>query len=120
MTVVGYRSWRAVHLGSSIVLGLLALVHIALTIPLYGHWGPDAVWFAGTGLGLLMLAGINLAYVGVEPCRQPTTKAVRLANYLMAVFGVAAVVAVPEVQAWIVLAALVGQAAAAPQTLPGT
>ena len=77
------------------------------------------MWFAGTGLGLLVLAGINLAYIGVEPCRQPTTKAIRIANYLMAAFGVAACIAVPEPQAGVVLAALVGQAVAALRTLPG-
>jgi hypothetical protein len=77
------------------------------------------VWLAGTGLGLFVLAGINLAYIGVEPCRQPTTKVIRIANYVMAVFGVAAFIAVQEPQAGVVLAALLGQAVAAPPTLPG-
>jgi hypothetical protein len=107
------------HRTASAALALLALVHIALAIPLHDGWTPVAVWFAGTGLGLFVLAGINLAYVGVEPCRQPTTKAVRIANYLMAGFGAAAVVAVPEPQAAAVLAMLLGQAVAAPRTLPG-
>ena len=119
MTEQGYRRWRVLHLGSSGVLALLAVLHAGLAIPLHGGWTPEAVWFAGTGLGLLVLAGINLAYIGVEPCRQPTTKAVRVANYLMAAFGLAAIIAVPEPQAWVVLAALLGQAAAAPRTLPG-
>ena len=107
------------HLVASAALALLAVVHIALAIPLHDGWNPAAVWCAGTGLGLCVLAGINLAYVGVEPCQQPTTKALRIANYLMAGFGVAAVVAVPEPQAAVVLAALLGQAVAAPRTLPG-
>jgi hypothetical membrane protein len=119
MTEQPYRRWRALHLGSSGVLALLALIHVALAIPLHDGWNPAAVWFAGTGLGLFILAGINLAYIGVEPCRQPTTKAIRIANYLMAAFGVAAVAAVPEAQACVVLAALLGQAVAGPRTLPG-
>lgn len=119
MSVQGYALWRRLHLGSSAVLAVLALMHAGLAVPLHGGWNSEAVWFAGTGLGLFILAGINLAYIGVEPCRQPTTKAVRVANYLMAMFGAAAVAAVPAVQAWIVLAALLGQALAARFTLPG-
>ena len=116
---MSYGQWRALHLVASSVLALLAIVHVGLTWPLYRSWTSDAVWFAGTGLGLFVLAGINLAYIGVEPCRQPTTKAIRIANYVMAAFGVAAFIAVPEPQAGVVLAALLGQAVAAPRTLPG-
>ncbi len=119
MTPRGYPAWRIVHRCSSAVLGILALLHVGLTWPIYRAWTPDAVWFAGTGLGLLMLAGLNLAYIGVEPCRLPTTRALRAANYVMAIFGIGAVLAVPEVQAGIVLAALAGQAVAASHTLPG-
>ena len=116
---MSYRRWRGLHLGASSLLALLALVHVGLAWPIYRSWTPEAVWFAGTGLGLFVLAGINLAYIGVAPCRQPTTKAIRIANYLMAAFGVAAVIAIPEAQAGVVLAALLGQAVAGPRTLPG-
>ena len=119
MTGGHYGRWRMLHHTASGALALLAVVHVALAIPLHDGWNPEAVWFAGSGLGLFVLAGINLAYIGVEPCRQPTTKAVRVANYLMAGFGAVAIVAVPEPQAGAVLAALLGQAVAAPRTLPG-
>lgn len=67
MTPQQYGRWRLLHLGASAVLALLAVVHMALAIPLHGAWNADAVWFAGTGLGLFVLAVINLAYIGVEP-----------------------------------------------------
>lgn len=114
-----YTRWRRLHLASSVVLALLAVMHTGLAIPLHGGWNPEAAWFAGTGVGLFVLAGINLAYIGVEQCREPTTKAVRAANWLVAAFGVAVTLVVREPQAWPVLAALVGQALAASRTLPG-
>ena len=82
-------------------------------------WVPEAVWFLGTGLGLLLLALMNLAHVGLGPCPQPTAVAVRYVNWFFVAFGVAAVVAVPEPQAYVVLAALLGQALAGTRTLTG-
>src|SRR5690606_40568772 len=40
-----------------------------LTFHFYSRWTPDAVWFLGTGLGLLLLAGINRGHIGLGPCR---------------------------------------------------
>jgi hypothetical protein len=111
--------WRRLHRGSSWLLAVLALVHSALTFRLGVGWSADAVWFLGTGLGLLLLALMNLAHVGLGPCPQPTAVAVRYANWLFGAFGVAAVLAVPEPQAYLVLAALVGQALAGTRTLTG-
>ena len=114
-----YSFWRRIHLGASWVLCLLAVAHSALTFVLYSPWSADAVWFLGTGLGLLLLAVLNLTHIGVEPCRHFSARLVRLSNPVFALFGVAAVVAVPEPQAYAVLACLVGQALAGYWTLPG-
>jgi hypothetical protein len=111
--------WRRLHRGSSWLLAVLALIHSALTFRLGVGWSPEAVWFLGTGLGLLLLALMNLAHVGLGPCPQPTAVAVRYVNWCFVAFGVAAVVAVPEPQAYLVLAALVGQALAGTRTLTG-
>ena len=70
-------------------------------------------------LALLLLAALNLSHIGVEPCRMPTTRLVRIANWCFAAFGIAAVVAVPEPQAFLVAAALIAQAIACRWTLPG-
>jgi hypothetical protein len=109
-----------VHLAASWTLALLALAHSALTVRLYSTWTPDAVWFLGTGLGLLLLAATNLSHIGIAPCAQPTARLVRPANWAFLLFGLGAVVAVPEPQAILVLLALLGQAVASRWTLPGT
>lgn len=119
MTPNNYRSWRRVHLGSSALLAVLALAHATFSFVAYASWSADAVWFLGTGLGLLLLSTLNLSHIGVEPCPQPTTRLVRIANWVFLAFGVAAVVAVPMPQAFGVLAGLLGQAIAASRTLPG-
>lgn len=114
-----YPRSRQLHIASSGLVALLALAHSTLTFIYHRPWGPDAVWFLGTGLGLLFLAASNLAHIGVEPCHDPTAPLIRWANWLFVLFGVGAVIAVPEPQAYLVLAGLLGQAIAARATLPG-
>lgn len=105
-------------LASGLLL-ILGVLHSALTPVLYSAWSPSAVWFLGTGLGLLLLGALNVSHVGTEPCRQPTARLVRWANWLFLLYGIGAVVAVPEPQAVAVLLGLAGQAVAAHWTLPG-
>jgi hypothetical protein len=66
---------------------------------------------------LLLLAVVNWAHVGVEPCDMPTAPVVRWANFAFAMFGVAALVAVPVPQAFVIALALVGQSLAGLRTL---
>lgn len=113
-----YHNWRRAHLVASYVLGLIALVHIALTWQLY-EWSPDAVWFLGTGMAMLLLAALNLTHVGVEPCHMPTTKLIRISNWIFFGFGIAAAWAVSEPQAYAIVVSLAVQAIAAHTTLPG-
>lgn len=114
---MSYPAWRRVHLVASWTVVVFAIFHAALTPVIYDHWSPDAVWFLGTGLGLLVVGAANLTHIGIEPCRQPTAKMVRWTNYLFGAFGVAAVVAVPEPQAMVLLAGLLAQAAASHSTM---
>ena len=110
---------RRLHRASSATIAALALVHAVLTFRLFPTWSSDAVWFIGTGLGLLLLAVLNWAHVGVEPCDMPTAPVVRWANFAFAMFGVAALVALPVPQAFVIAPALVVQAMASLRTLPG-
>ena len=119
MTVSPYARFRVVHLAASGLLAIIALAHAGLTGRFYDTWSPEAVWFLGTGLGLLLLALLNLSHIGVEPCRQPTARLVRAANWGFAIFGLGAVLAVPEPQAYAVAGALGIQAIACRWTLPG-
>jgi hypothetical protein len=117
VTTSYFPLWRRVHLTATWILALLAVVHIGVTLFIHSSWSPDAVWFLGTGLGLLLLAAMNRAHLGVEPCSMPTARVVRWANWMFAAFGIAAVLAVPEPQAMVILLALLGQAVASQRTL---
>lgn len=114
-----YAHWRRLHLTASVGLGLLAAAHCVYTTFVFATWTPDAVWFLGTGLGLLLLAALNVSHIGEEPCRLPTTRPVRGANWVFLVFGGAAALAVPEPQAYVIVACLAAQALASRRTLPG-
>lgn len=115
----GFALWRMIHFAAAGTLCLLAAVHSVLTVRLYAVWSADAVWFLGTGLGLLLLGLLNWSHVGLEPCQQPTARFVRWANWGFAFFGIGAVIAVPVPQAFVIGGALVVQAVAAHWTLPG-
>lgn len=116
---MGFSAWRRVHRVSSGLVGVIALVHCAVTFVFYDHWSPNAVWFFGTGVGMLSIAIMNFAHVGLEPCRQPTAPVLRWLDCLFVGLGLAALVAVPEPQAILVVVGLVGQAIASFVTLPG-
>ncbi len=117
--VGGFKLWRGIHIASAGVLGLLALVHSGLTFVLYSAWGPDSVWFLGTGLGLFLLAVLNLTHIGIEPCHRPSARLVRYANWPFLIFGLAAAAAIQVMQAFIIVGCLAGQAVAGHITLPG-
>jgi hypothetical protein len=116
---MNYPLWRRIHLISSGLIAIISIAHLGLTFGIYHDWTPDAVWFFGAGLGLMLIAVSNLAHIGVEPCRQPTTRLIRLANWVYAGFGLATLIAVPEPQAFVLVALLWVQAIASHKTLPG-
>lgn len=114
-----FAAWRWTHLVASGLVTLIALAHLGLTLPLYRGWSADAAWFFGAGLGVLLVGLLNLTHIGIEPCDRPTARFVRITNWVYAAFGLAALVAVPEPQAGVLVAALVTQAVVAQRTLPG-
>ena len=119
MSGPAYSTWRRIHRIASAAVTLIAVIHAALTAVIYDAWSPNAAWFLGTGLGLASIGVMNLAHIGAEPCRQPTAPVVRYINYAFALLGLAAVAAVPEPQAMVLLAALCIQAIASHWTLHG-
>jgi len=116
---MSFTAWRVVHRTASGFIGAMGILHCALTAVMYDAWNPGAVWFLGTGLSLTFLAAMNWAHVGLEPCRMPTAPVVRYANVAYAVFGVAAIFAVPQPHAWVLTGALLTQALAGFFTLTG-
>ena len=116
---MSFPAWRRIHRISSGIVGVIALIHCAVTFVFYKEWSPDAVWFFGTGVGLVSIAVMNIAHVGLEPCRQATAVAIRWLDFIFVGLGLAALVAVPEPQAALIVLGLVGQAIASLVTLPG-
>ena len=51
---MSFYSWRRIHRTSSFAVAFVSLVHIGVTFMMYDEWSPDAVWFLGTGVGLLL------------------------------------------------------------------
>ena len=113
-----FETWRSLHRLSSGIIGA-ALLHSVVTFFIYDITTPDALWFFGTGLGLLLLALMNWSHVGLGPCNQPTAPVVRYANVMYAVFAVASVFVIREPQAYVLTVALLLQAIASFATLKG-
>ncbi len=114
-----YATWRRIHLLASWTVTLIGIAHCVVTAFAFGAWTDRAVWFLGAGLGVLLVGALNLVHIGLGPCRMPTTRFVRAANWMYLVFGAAALIAVPEPQAIVLVAALGVQAIASRVTLPG-
>jgi hypothetical protein len=115
----GYPTWRRAHLFASWTVAVVGLAHCVVTALVFRAWDESAVWFLGTGIGVLFVGTLNLAHIGLGPCRMPTTQFVRIANWTFVAFGAAAVVAVPQPQAVVLVATLAVQAVASRVTLPG-
>lgn len=115
----GYPTWRRLHLLASWSVTVVGLAHCVVTVFAFRAWNQRAVWFLGAGLGVLLLGALNLAHIGLGPCRMPTTRFVRAANWAYLAFGAAALFAVPQPQAFALVLALGLQAIASRATLPG-
>lgn len=113
-------NWRRIHGAATAVVGLLGLAHSVLTFAFYPRWTAGAAWFLGAGLGLVLLAAVNGAVLTEARASGATTRVVCVANWSFVVFGLAAAWAVPQPQAFVVVAGLVGQALAGFRTLRPT
>jgi hypothetical protein len=115
----GYAGWRRVHvLASWLVIGVGA-AHGIVTAFTFRAWSPEAVWFLGSALGVLLVGSLNLVHIGLGPCRMPTVRFVRAATLVFALFGAAALVAVPEPQAVVLVVGLGALVLAGRVTMPG-
>ena len=115
----GYVGWRRLHLSASWVVTAIGITHCAVTAVAFQTWSADTVWFLGTGLAVVLIGSLNLVHIGVEPCRMPTVRFIRAANWVFVLFGGGALVAVPEPQAIAIVIGLVTQAIASRVTMPG-
>lgn len=109
-----------IHRSSGLLLLLLGLIHSALTACIYGDLGADALWFAGTGLAMVLVALLNMVVR-----RTGTSDAgVRLichgANLAFLLVGVWGILAVGEPQAYVGFALHVAQTLSAFALFPAT
>ena len=99
---------RVLFAASTALCALLGLVHLGFGFVTYRRLSPEAVWFAGTGIGLLLFPALNWAtFAGPSP-RLPVRRLVLALDALMVAFGVVIVRAVPAPQAYALLATFIG------------
>lgn len=75
---------------------LLGLLHLALTLPIYGRLTLEALWFAGSGLAIVCCALMN--FVALRNTSLSSRWAVVLANLLITGFFAAAWQMLPSPQ----------------------
>ena len=90
-----------VHKVSAYALLALGILHTALTPLFYQQFDVDTLWFAGTGLGLIFLALLNLVALR-SPIR--IVRSICLAaNLIGLVYGILIVIVLPEPQSFLAL-----------------
>jgi hypothetical protein len=85
----------------SAYLLMIGVIHTALTPLFYARFSPDALWFAGTGLGLVYQSLLNI--VAERSRANWMLKICVAANLAGLIYGVLIVFALPEIQAFISL-----------------
>ena len=99
---------RVLLAASTALCALLGLVHLGFGFVTYRQLSPEAVWFVGTGIALLVFPALNWAtFAGPSP-RLPVRRLVLTLDALMVAFGVVVVRAVPAPQAYALLASFIG------------
>lgn len=89
---------RTLHKICTYLLIALGVVHAALTPVFYGRLSPGAMWFAGSGLAMIFVGFLNVAF-GRVVGRDTVVRALCYAsNLLTLVFGVLIVVVDSEPQ----------------------
>lgn len=75
---------------------LLGVLHLTLTLPMYGRLSLEALWFAGSGLAVICCALMNIVALR---SRAPSGRwAIVIANLLIAAFFAAAWPLLPSPQ----------------------
>ena len=95
---------RRLHMIATSVIALLGVAHVALTPVFHPGLGEAAMWFAGSGLALLLAALLN-----VQALRAPRTASTTAiaGNVAATAFFALLVVVVPEPQVAVALAAFI-------------
>jgi len=99
---------RILFAASTTICALLGIAHLGFGVVTYRQLSPEAVWFAGTGVAQVLFAALNWATLAGPPLRPRVRRMVLALDVLMVAFGVVVVRAVPEPQAYVLLATFIG------------
>jgi hypothetical protein len=80
---------------------MVGLIHIAFTRCNFDQLSADAIWFAGTGFALVLLALLNWASWGAAHPNAIVGRAVLLVDIAMVILAGIAIPAVEEIQAYV-------------------
>lgn len=97
---------KAIYKASVWTLIGLGILHTLLTPLFYSAFTIDALWFAGTGLGLLFLGLFNLAVL--KPGVQAALNLCLTANIIGFVYSILLVIILPEPQVFLALLGFLG------------
>jgi len=86
---------------SSYLLFILGVIHTLMTRVFYQPFSIDALWFAGTGLGLVFLGLLNITSLKIY--MSSVYNITIFANILFTLYSVFVVIVLPEPQAFIVI-----------------
>jgi uncharacterized membrane protein len=78
---------KTVHTISSYLLVGLGIVHAAMTPVFYGRLSPSALWFAGSGLAMIFVGFLNVAFSRNAGRDKVVRAFCYIANLLTVVFG---------------------------------
>jgi hypothetical protein len=96
---------------STLLIIALGSVHVLFTIPAYGRWTLNAMWFAGSGLALIFAGFLNLALLRNGESDRIVRLLCLFTNLLVSILFVAALSLLTEPQVYFGLALFIFETA---------
>lgn len=69
MPLLGHRAGTVAARGSGSLIVLIGALHVALTPCIYEQFSLDALWFAGSGIGVMLIGALTILAEHARPVR---------------------------------------------------
>jgi len=69
MPLLGHRAGTVAARGSGSLIALIGALHVALTPCIYERFSLDALWFAGSGTGVMLIGALTILAGHARPVR---------------------------------------------------